>query len=152
MFKKFKKNEKGNITILFALTIMLLMVLLGLSIDVALAFNKRDKLIEVGNLIRDARFDLSEELWHAYYPESVLREIARDIAVKNNLSPNQVDVKWKETTYSTSQRVAQIDIIMTDVYECTILKLFGVNELPIKVIIPGSQYKKANKVWRPGMW
>ena len=118
------------------------MVLLGLSIDVALAFNKRDKLIEVGNLIRDARFDLSEELWHAYYPESVLREIARDIAVKNNLSPNQVDVKWKETTYSTSQRVAQIDIIMTDVYECTILKLFGVNELPIKVIIPGSQDKK----------
>ncbi|QQY80126.1 putative Flp pilus-assembly TadE/G-like protein [Keratinibaculum paraultunense] len=152
MFKKFKKNEKGNITILFALTIMLLMVLLGLSIDVALAFNKRDKLIEVGNLIRDARFDLSEELWHAYYPESVLREIARDIAVKNNLSPNQVDVKWKETTYSTSQRVAQIDIIMTDVYECTILKLFGVNELPIKVIIPGSQDKKANVVWRPGMW
>lgn len=151
MFKNVKKNERGNITILFAFILILLMVFLGLSIDVALAFNKRDKLIEVGNLIRDARFDLSEELWHAYYPESVLREIARDIAVKNNLSPNQVDVKWKETTYNTSQRVAQIDIIMTDVYKCTILKLFGVNELPIKVVIPGSQDKKANVVWRPGM-
>ena len=150
MFKKFKKNEKGNITILFAFVLILLMVLLGLSIDVALAFNKRDKLIEVGNLIRDARFDLSEELWHAYYPESVLREIARDIAVKNNLSPNQVDVKWKETYNNTSKREAQIDVIMTDVYECTILKLFGVDELPIKVIIPGFQYKKANVVWRPG--
>ncbi len=151
MFKNVKKNERGNITILFAFILILLMIFLGLSIDVALAFNKRDKLIEVGNLIRDARFDLSEELWHAYYPESVLREIARDIAVKNNLSPNQVDVKWKETTYNTSQRVAQIDIIMTDVYKCTILKLFGVNELPIKVLIPGSQDKKANVVWRPGM-
>lgn len=151
MFKNVKKNERGNITILFAFILILLMIFLGLSIDVALAFNKRDKLIEVGNLIRDARFDLSEELWHAYYPESVLREIARDIAVKNNLSPNQVDVKWKETTYNTSQRVAQIDIIMTDVYKCTILKLFGVNELPIKVLIPGSQDKKANVVWRSGM-
>lgn len=146
----FKDNECGSILILFAATLILLTVFLALSTDIALAFNKKDKLTEVGNLIRDARFDIGEELWNSNNPEFLLKEVAVDIAKKNGLKSNQVDVEWNITKNSSTHRMVNVKIIITDVYECTTLKMLGINELPIKVVIDGYQEKKGTMVWRPG--
>lgn len=149
MFIKSKKNESGDIIILFAGTLILLIVFLGLSTDVILAFNKRDRLIEIGNLMKDARFDLGEELWNSNYPESTLREITLDIAAKNGLNSEQVDVKWIPTRENETLRAADVKITLTDKYECTVLKMLGINELPIKVKIDGEQFKSGTRIWSP---
>ncbi|WP_350343110.1 hypothetical protein PRVXT_002390 [Proteinivorax tanatarense] len=149
MLDNCKKNESGDILVLFAGTFILLIVFLGLATDVVLAFNERDKLIEVGNLIRDARFDLSEELWNSYHPEQTMREIAQDIAEQNGLERNQVDVIWREVETTHRRRTADITVILTDTYQCTTLRMLGINELPIQVTIPGRQFKERNRVWSP---
>lgn len=152
MLKNMKRNENGDIIILFAGVIILLVVFLGLSTDVVLAFNKKSKLTEVGNLMKDARFDLGEELWQADYPEDKLREISLEISRRNGLRDDQVEVEWMPVRNDESIRQAQVKITLTDNYECTSLKIFGVNNLPIRVVIEGSQVKTGFNLWSPGMY
>ncbi len=152
MLGKFRDSENGDILILFAGTLILVIVFLGLSTDVILAFNKRDKLVEVGRLMSEARVDLGEELWHSEDPQSTLREITWEIAEKNGLDKNQVDVKWIVRQQTNSYRASEINIILTDVYKCSTLKMIGINEFPIKVNIKGGQDKNTGgiPIWFPG--
>ncbi|MGJ0848067.1 TadE/TadG family type IV pilus assembly protein [Tissierella praeacuta] len=152
MFARFRNSEKGDILILFAGTLILVIIFLGLSTDVILAFNKRDKLVEIGKLMSEARVDLGEELWHSEEPQSTLREITWEIAKRNGLEMNQVDVKWIVKQETNSYRASEISIVLTDVYKCSTLKMIGINELPIKVNIKGGQDKHTGgtPIWLPG--
>lgn len=152
MFGRFKNNENGDILILFAGTLILVIVFLGLSTDVILAFNKRNKLVEIGKLIGEARVDLGEELWSSENPESTLNEIAWEIGKRNGLKRNQVSAKWTVIQETNSYRVVNTSIELTDVYKCSTLKMIGINELPIKVNMSGGQDKNtgAIPIWFPG--
>lgn len=152
MLKNMKRNENGDIIILFAFTIIILIGFLGLSTDVVLAFNKKSKLVEIGQLMKDARFDLGEELWQADYPEDKLREISLEISRRNGLSDDQVEIEWVPVKRNESIRQAKVKITLTDNYECTSLKILGINDLPIKVVTEGSQVKYGFNLWSPGMY
>lgn len=153
MLTKFRNNENGDILLLFAGTLILVIVFLGLSTDVILAFNKRDKLIEIGKLISEARIDLGDEFWHSEDPQSTLKEIAWEIAKRNGLEKNQVDVKWIVKQEASNFRVIEINIVLNDVYKCSTLKMIGINELPITVKTKGAQdkYTGGVPIWRPGI-
>lgn len=140
MFGKFKNNENGDILILFAATLIVVLIFLGLSTDFLLAFNKRDKLVEIGKLIGEARVDLGEELWNSENPELLLKEIAWEIGKRNGLEREQVDAKWRVIRESNSYRVVNTSIELNDVYECSVLKIFGINELPMNVRMSGGPY------------
>ena len=150
MLNKFLKKEKGDVMILFAGVFIILLIFLGLSTDVILAFSQRDRLVEIGNSMRDARVDLGVEVWNSPYPEHLLRELTVDIGVRNGLRPDQITTKWNVKDETNTRRDVGVIIELTDVYECSTLKMLGIKELPIKVVIGGSQYRYAAPyVWSP---
>lgn len=147
------KDERGDILILFAASLTLIVVLLGLSTDVALAFSKKDKINEFADYIIEARVDLSEELWHSEDPDSYFREFTYEMARRNNFDPRKIHVEWKELYphygYDNSMRHSVIELEIYDNYETSVLKLFGIYNLPIRVIKKGGQDKYSNNIWKP---
>lgn len=152
MLRKMKKNENGDILVLFSGVIIILIIFLGLSTDVILAYSKKDKLVEIGNLMKDARFDLGEELWNADVPQDKLREISWEIAKRNGLTVDQMKIEWTPVKNNPNIREAKTVVTLTDEYECTALKMLGIDKLPIKVVVEGSQVKYGSMIWSPGMY
>lgn len=147
--KKFFEEEKGDILIMFAVAMSTIFILVGLSTDVILAISKKAKIEEVVGITQSIVFDLGEELWNSQNPEYVYQKIAEEIAEKNGIARNQVRVTWIEGYVGEYRREAISEIVITDTYETVILKMFGINELPIRVKKGSRQYKSASPVWRP---
>lgn len=143
-------EEDGSVLVLFAATLSLLLVFVSLSTDIILAYNRRDHLNEVGQMMREARFDFAEEIWSAYDPEATLTEISREVGRMNGLRDEQVRVVWEEGYSGYNSRQAKVDVIITDVYHTSTLGMFGIKEIPIKVEIKGFQNTThGDGVWSP---
>ncbi|HEY4544503.1 MAG TPA: Tad domain-containing protein [Tissierellaceae bacterium] len=148
--EKYYKDEQGDILILFAVALIMIILFIGLATDVILAYNKRDKIQEIGNIMVEARMDMGEEVWNSYNPEATLRDITNDIAIKNGIRTDQVEVYWEEDYLGPNRRQAIVTIDITDVYECAVLGMLGLREIPIHVRIRGIQHKGSGSgIWNP---
>lgn len=148
--KNNQDNEEGSVLVLFAATLSLLLVFVALSTDIILAYNHRDHLNEIGQMMREARFDFAEEIWSAYDPEAALTELSREVGRMNGLRDDQVRVIWEEGYTRYNVREAKVNVIITDVYETSTLGLFGIKQIPIKVEIKGFQNTThGDGVWSP---
>ena len=151
MYKdKWIEKESGSVLIMFAFLFTFLMIFLALSTDIVMAFNHRDYLNEIGHMMREARFDLNEEIWNSEDPRGTLLEVSREIGRANGLRDDQIHVLWEETTNNPMQRNANVSVIIEDTYETSTLSMFGIKKLPIRVVIKGYQFKSLPpESWRP---
>ncbi len=151
-FMKAYKNEDGNIIIIFAMTFMVIIAFVTFSTDIAMAMSRRSELMEIGQIMREVRFEQSEVIWNSDNPEETFDKMVREYGKKNGLSDSQINTKYEEIYTGTyGKRTFNVDITLTDSYECTTLSLFGINNIPIKVTIKGYAEKSKNSgVWRPG--
>ena len=151
------KSEQGDILILFAATLIMIIFFLAATSDIVLAFSKKERLEELADIMLELRIDASEELWNSESPAHLYNEYVQDIARKNNLRPDQVHIGWTDMPtqpgYENNQRIIKVDVLLTDNYETSILKMFGIENLPIRVKKSGMQdkYTTAPFIWRPGM-
>lgn len=150
LIKSLLKKESGNILILFALTFTFLVGFISIAADVGLMYAERSRLLEIGNLMRDARFQQSEIIWNASNPAYSFDSLVREYGIKNGLTNDQIKTVYTAVENSTTTRRANVDIILTSTYKCTTLRIFGYNEITIKEVINGSGYKiRSPKVWTP---
>ena len=155
------KSEKGELMVLFSGVLILLLLVTGASADFMLYSNKQDKVREIGYLIKDTRYDLAEPLFNSHNPQKDFEEIAYKIAAQNDINPANVKVEWKENFHPmanpeggfiTEKREAVTTIEIKETYDPIFLKMFNVNEIPIKVSISDKLEKDTEHgyVWTPG--
>lgn len=154
------RSEKGELMILFSFVLIILLAMVGIASDYSLYMNRKDRLLDIAYLIKDTRYDLAEPLFQSENPEIELKEIADNIAIMNGVNPNKVDVKWEED-YSKYEKLghgfvkgpreALTKISIEDEYDPVFLKMFNVNNIPIRVHISDELVKNnANGyVWSP---
>ncbi len=161
------KCEKGELLILFSVVLVILLMFTGAATDFMLYSNKKDKIQEIAYLIKDTRYDLAEPLFNSNNPEGDLQEIANTIALQNGINPSNVKVKWNEQInnngpviqsdpdedggFIVGKRVATTIIEVSEVYDPVFLKMFNINEMPIKVTISDDLEKDTEHgyVWVP---
>jgi Flp pilus assembly protein TadG len=144
-------KKKGNIAILSALFFTILIAFTGLAIDIGGMTLKRLHLLEIGHVIRDARFIDTVEIDNSNDPEATLNQLARNYAVKNGLESSQVSVDYYQTTLTQTQRNYELDIYLTDSYHCIFMNIFNIGTIPINVTIHGtSTATKTPRIWAPG--
>lgn len=148
--KKFFRGERGDILVLFALTLVFLVGMVALATDVGLLAVKRAHLMEVGQIMRDARLEQSELVWDAQDPAAAFDNIVREYGEKNGLRDDQIETTYTTTQDTSTARACQVTMIFHDTYSCTTLRLFGYNHIPITVKIDGSATKSSGSgVWSP---
>ncbi|WP_415537165.1 pilus assembly protein TadG-related protein [Dehalobacter sp. 4CP] len=149
--RKRLKNEDGNITILFAVLLIVLFGFTGLVVDIGGMYLNRLHLFEVGQIIRDARFNETLAIDNSENPEATLNDIADTYAVLNGLDESQVSVDYYQTKLTETERNYELDINLTDTYDCVFIKIFGIDTQTINVTIHGtSTAAKSPRIWAPG--
>lgn len=147
------RKEKGNVIVLFALTLVILVIFMGLSIDFGLMYSKRNHLIEVGQLAREARFGELPYIMQADDPNAALNDVVKRCVVENGIPEDQFSTVFRDTRLTHMQRTFTIDIYLWDTYEFTFLKIFGIKQQEIRVHINGggtvSRNNPAAGVWSP---
>ena len=148
--KKLFKEERGDILILFAFSLIFLVGMVALGTDVGLLAVKRAQLMEVGQIMRDARLEQNELLWNASNPGQAFDQCVREYGIKNGLSSSQIQTTYQTVENTSTDRQYNVSIILHDTYHCTTLRLFGFNQIPINVTINGSAYEyNSGGVWSP---
>lgn len=148
--QKFFREEKGDILILFALTLVFLVGMVALATDVGLLAVKRAHLMEVGQIMRDARLEQSELIWNADRPDVAFDQIVREYGEKNGLRDDQIQTIYTVVENTSTARACKVTMIFHDTYSCTTLRLFGFDQIPITVKIDGSAMKSSGGgVWSP---
>ena len=147
---KYIKRETGNILIIFAMTFTALVGFLGIATDVGLMYAQKTRLLEIANLIRDARFQQIEIIWNSTTPAATFDSIVREYGLKNGLNTSQITTQYVVKTNTTTTREVDVYIYITSTYNCSALKLFGYNNVTLKETIKGYAIKsKSPKVWKP---
>lgn len=145
------QKERGDILILFALTLVFLVGMIALATDVGLLAIRRAHLMEVGQIMRDARIEQSELIWSANDPGQAFDQIVREYGLKNGLQSNQIETAYKTVESTSTRRECSVTMIFHDTYTCTTLRLFGFDQIPITVKIDGSAMEyNSGGVWSPG--
>jgi Flp pilus assembly protein TadG len=148
--RKFLTEEQGDILILFALSLVFLVGMVALATDIGLLAIKRAQLMEVGQIVRDARLEQTQLIWDANNPTQTFDQYVREYGIKNGLNSGQIETKYEVVDNTATRRESKVTIILHDTYQCTTLRLFGFNQIPINVTINGSAYEyNSNGVWSP---
>lgn len=149
--KRYFSEERGNIAVLFAFVFIVLVGMAAMATDVGLLAIKRARLMEIGQIMRDARFEQYQMIWEADDPAKKFDEIVREYGIKNGLRNDQIKTEYIKVADRWDYRECKVNMIFTDTYKCTTLRLFGLDEVPIKVTITGSAYESnTGGVWSPG--
>lgn len=150
VFASFIKEEKGDILVISVIMLTSIIIFISLSCDVGMMYMQRARILETAQLMRDTRFD--EEAGNAPLMNSDTPGKFSFLEMNNIARLNDfngiVEIVYYEYKSSYKERKYKVRITLSDIYECTTLRLFGFNKIPIDVVIDGSG-KKTGLVWRP---
>lgn len=151
MIKRLRKEERGDILVIFAVMFTVLIMIIALSTDVAILYARRARIYEIGNVMRRTRFTKGQEFFmNSDNPGKEYAEAFNDYAKKNGFNGElKVTYNEKETSNNYSRREFDINMEFDEKVETSVLKFVGIKEVPIKVVINGSGHKVRNNIWRP---
>lgn len=161
LMHKFSREEKGTIIVIFALLLPVLLSFVGAGTDIGMLYLKRARLLEVGHIIRNARFNETIVLMNSEDPATTFEDLAKYYAKLNGIEGTfinsqgieveRVSTHYEQTLLTERRREYTVDIYLRDNYKYTFLSILGFESQDINVTIHGSGYQEnSNGVWAPG--
>jgi hypothetical protein len=161
LMRKFSREEKGAIIVMFALLLPVLLTFVGAGTDLGMMYIKRARLLEVGHIIRNARFNETIIFNNSENPATTFDDLAKYYAGLNGIEGtvinskgvevDRVSTNYKQTLLTQTRRDYTVDIYLNDNYKYCFLNILGFESKDINVTINGSGYEEnSNGVWAPG--
>lgn len=150
--EKLQQKETGNVIVLFAITLVIVIILIGFAIDFGLLYCKRSYLNEVGQVAREVRFGELPYITNSKDPNAASREVMERCIIENGIPVDQFRTEFRDTYITNNERRFTIDIYLWDTYEYKFLKLFGIKQQQINVhVVGGGCVSSAHPagVWHP---
>ena len=149
MIKRLRKEERGDILVIFAVMFTVLIMIIALSTDVAILYARRARIYEIGNVMRRTRFTKGQEFFmNSDNPGKEYADAFNDYASKNGFT-GELKVTYNEKTSSYDKREFDINMEFEEKVETSVLKFIGIKEVPIKVVIKGAGHKDKSNIWKP---
>lgn len=151
MIKRLRKEERGDILVIFAVMFTVLIMIIALSTDVAILYARRARIYEIGNVMRRTRFTKGQEFFmNSDKPGEEYAKAFSDYATKNGFT-GKLTVTYDETKTQNTYKRRDFDINMEfeEKVETSVLKFIGIKHVPIKVVIKGSGHKDRDNIWKP---
>jgi|GEM_PF-912970 hypothetical protein len=145
--------EKGNITLLFAATLVLLIFFIGVSLDLGMIYMERNELIDLCQVIREDRFTYQDTIRFAENPGLTSYRIISDTMADNGFD-GTVKVYFSEREPESNYRYYRIRTKLSVKYSYSFLRLFGLNSATVSAFVDGGEtYGEGinDVVWYPQM-
>lgn len=150
-FKKCSSKEDGNILILFAGFLVLLIFMIGIMLDLGMIYMKRNELTDLCQLAREERFSRQDTIRYSDDPGAETYKIIWDCLQKNGFK-GDVKVYFREEQPEWNYRYYKVRIVLSDDYHYTFLRLFHLDTQQITVFFDGDEtYGEGGNdmIWHP---
>lgn len=144
------EQESGNIIVLFAGTLIVLIFFIGLSLDIGMICLQRNSMQNLCQLIREDRFTCQDTIRFADNPGETSYQLVYD-ALKGNFD-GTVKVYFKEKTPQSNDREYRIRTELSKEYSYTFAKVLGMTTTTVTVSLDGGEsYGEGGSdvVWYP---
>lgn len=150
--KRFSR-EGGNILLLFAGFLILITFMVGIALDLGMIYMRRNDLIDLCQLARDRRFTYQDSIRYSDNPGAETYEIV-SAAIRENGFSGTVKVYFFEDPPASNYRYYRVRTELSEEYEYTFLKLFGLDTVTISTFLDGGEtYGEGinDMIWHPAM-
>ncbi len=144
-------RENGNILLLFAGTLTILIFFVGISMDLGLIYLKRNALMNLCQIVKEDRFTFQDSIRYSDNPGQDSYVMIEDAMRRNNFD-GTVKVYFKEKPPESNYRNYQIRTQLSEEYSYTFLRLFGATTTTITVYFDGGEtYGEgiSDVIWHP---
>ncbi|WP_313073776.1 hypothetical protein [Lacrimispora sp.] len=145
------RRENGNILLLFAGTLTVLIFFVGISMDLGLIYLKRNALMNLCQLVKEDRFTFQDSIRYSNNPGRDSFMMIED-AMKRNHFDGTVKVYFKEVPPESNYRYYRIRTQLSEEYSYTFLRIFGADTTTITVYFDGGEtYGEglSDVIWHP---
>lgn len=149
--RRFCRQERGNITILFAGMLVVLIFFIGLSLDIGIICLQRNSMQNLCQLIREDRFINQDTIRYADNPGLASYQIIYDTMADNHFN-GTVKVYFKEEPPQSNDRDYRIRTELSEEYSFTFARIFGLTTTTVTVSLDGRETygdKGTDMVWYP---
>lgn len=92
-----RRQEKGDVIVIFALSLVTLLAFVSLAIDIGMVNMKRAAMMDLCQQMRKARLEARDYIMHAEYPAEMIYEISNQCARENGFR-GALKVYYREET------------------------------------------------------
>lgn len=138
--KGFLKDEKGNVLIIFAGSIILMAFFIGLIIDVSMIYMDNNSMQNLLQIIREERFTHQDTIRYAEDPALETYKLVHDSARKNGFNGKiKMYFKEEERDRDTSFRSYRVRIVLEDESDFYFGRLFGLDTISLSAKLDGGE-------------
>ena len=134
----FYEQERGNIIVLFALTLVVLIFFIGLSIDISMICLQRNTMQDLCQIIREDRFTYQDTIRYADNPGLTSYQIIYDSLEDNNFN-GTVKVYFCEDEPASNYRSYHIRTELSEEYSYSFARIFGFTSRTVTVSLDGGE-------------
>ncbi len=134
----FFKQERGNMIILFAGTLVVLIFFIGLSLDIGMICLQRNSMQNLCQIVREDRFTYQDTIRYAENPGEASYQIIYD-TLKGNGFDGTVKVYFYEKEPESNNRSYRIRTELSEEYAYTFGRIFGKTTDTITVSLDGGE-------------
>lgn len=152
-------GESGNILVMFACSLIVLVFFIGLTIDVSMVLWQKGQLVNDAQLIKNNRFVYQESVRYADKPGEEFEKRALQTLKLNNYEGSG-KIYFNEYSRKEEERKVKVRVELNKDANTYFFQVFGVKTIPISTSIDFEdtygEYEKdpsgkpnENKVWHP---
>ena len=144
-------REDGNILLLFAGALTVIIFFVGISMDFGLICIKRSALMNLCQLAKEERFAFQDTIRYSENPGLDSYQMVEDV-MRNNNFKGTVKVYFYERMPESSYRYYRIRTQLSEEYSYTFLRIFGISTTTITAYYDGGEtYGEgiSDVVWHP---
>ena len=154
-------GESGNILVMFACSLIVLIFFIGLAVDVSMVLWQKGQLVNDAQLIKDNRFVYQDAVRYAEEPGEKFEEKALQTLKSNNYSGSGKIYFREYEPRDVRERKVKVRVELNKKADTYFFQVFGVKYIPISTSIDfedtyGDYRKKSsdpvnevNRVWHP---
>jgi hypothetical protein len=136
--KQLLKAERGNIMVLFAGALIVIIGFIGLSLDIGMLALQRNSLENMLQVIRNDRFTYQDKIRYSLNPgEDVFKVIEKTLA--DNGFDGTVTVYFYEKEPQSNYRKYDIRTVLSKEFSFNFARIFGLNTTTISVALDGGE-------------
>lgn len=132
------KKERGNIMVLFAGSLIIMIAFIGLSLDIGMLSLQRNSLQNLSQVIREDRFTYQDQIRYADDPAKKSYEIIYNTLEKNGFD-GTLKIYFYEFEQFSNHREYRIRTVLTQEYSWSFARVLGMSTTTISSTLDGRE-------------
>lgn len=122
--------ERGDVLVIFVLSLMALVFFVGLTVDVSAAMGQKNHLNDMAQITKNSRYAFQDSVRYSANPGATFAQCAQKTLAENGYA-GAGTIYFEETVSHDNKRVIKMRVTLSEDAPTYFFKIFGVNSFAV---------------------